>query len=308
MDTNIKTLIEKNYGIQIVNEIPGPRQFVAETHIITAIDGSRYFVKLIRYSKYSQKAIDSLPVLKQLKDLGLENINTPLITKDGELYLLSSNIIIIVFNYIDAKQTYDFDMGNFAKIIATVHQLTPQISGKVERELFEPLYLEEFPKVFGESLSENSDPTTRKMKAFLMPYKEELESDWENFQTIQSKCKDNKFDYVITHGDPAGNILEDIQRNLYLIDWDEIKLAPAERDTWFLSDRKEFMNSYIEIFPKYNINQLAYSFYVHNRYWEDLLGFMKEVLSDKSLDHRENNLQDLQKDCFGWLRPIIRKL
>ena len=38
-------------------------------------------------------------------------------------------------------------------------------------------------------------------------------------------------------------------------------------------------------------------------------GFIAEILSDKSEEHKKKNLDDLKKDCFGeWLRPLIRSL
>ena len=59
----------------------------------------------------------------------------------------------------------------------------------------------------------------------------------------------------------------------------------------------------------YKINELAYKFYLYNRFFEDLLGFIEEITSDKSNDHKETNLNNLKKDCFDeWLRPLIRAL
>ena len=38
-------------------------------------------------------------------------------------------------------------------------------------------------------------------------------------------CRDIEF--VITHGDGPGNILKDASGEIYLVDWDDVLLAPA---------------------------------------------------------------------------------
>src|SRR3989338_10631840 len=100
MDTNLKNLIEDVYDIQVTNVEAGPRQFVAETFILSFREEVKYFVKVIKYNKYPQRTLESLPILKQLIQQGIENINYPIETKTGELYVLSGGKLIILFNYI----------------------------------------------------------------------------------------------------------------------------------------------------------------------------------------------------------------
>lgn len=310
MNTNIKETIEKRYQIQLNNIMPGPRQFVAETYIFEDQKGQKYFSKLIRYTKYTDRTIQSLPVLEQLYESGITDINYPIKTRSGELFVLDGETLIILFNFIDATQTFGYDNRKLGTLIAEIHAKSKEISSNIPKEDFLLLYKEDFEQSFGSALNPlKTDKYIDEMHKILQGYKDEIRADWKNFANIIQKCRDISFDFVLTHGDAPGNVLVDKEQNIYLIDWDTILLAPAERDTWFLAESDEFMSVYKAFYPQYEMNLLAYKFYLYNRYFEDMLGFIDEVLSDKSDEHREKNLNDLKKDCFDkWLRPLIRKL
>jgi len=312
MDTNLKNLIEDVYDIQVTNVEAGPRQFVAETFILSFREEVKYFVKVIKYNKYPQRTLESLPILKQLIQQGIENINYPIETKTGELYVLSGGKLIILFNYINAVQAFGYDNKKFGELIAQIHSKTSKIFTTIPKEDFSLLYKEDFESFFEEALNPTkTDKYISEMASIIKNYEEEIRRDWKNFQYVISECKDISFDFVITHGDAPGNILvdKDQNQNIYLIDWDTILLAPPERDTWFMKDNKEFLDAYAAIYPNYKINELAHKFYLYNRYFEDLVGFIEEIMGEKSNVHKEMDLNNLKKDCFDeWLRPLIRAL
>lgn len=310
MDPSILRLIEKAYCVQIQRVADAPRQFVAETFVITLKNATRYFVKLIKYTKYAENTIKSLPVLIDLHKMGLSYINYPITTSRGQLYLIHDNTLVILFNFIDGKQTFDFDYKKLGKLIAEVHQMTPKVTADITKELFEPLYLEDLPKFLDLALNEaNTEEVEQQLRSYLNAYEPEIRQDWKRFHKLLKQCKSEKnTDYRLTHGDAVGNVMKSSRDELFIIDWDEIKLAPAERDTWFLIDNHQFLAGYCELIPDYKLNKLAYSFYIHNRYWEDLLGFIEEIFNTESIEHKRKNFEGLKKDCTGWLRPLLRSL
>lgn len=310
MDTNLKNLIEDVYNHQIKNIEAGPRQFAAETFILELEDGLKYFIKVIPNNKYARRIIEGLPVLEKLFDQGIKNITYPIKTKMGELYVLSDDKLIVLFNYIDAIQTFEYSNKKFGQLIAQIHSFTSKINTFILKENFSLLYKDDFEHMFEAALNPSkTDKYIREMSTLIKSYEAEIRQNWENFQAIITECKKAPFKLVITHGDAPGNILVDKDQNIYLVDWDSILLAPAERDTWFMKDNKEFMDGYSSIYKNYQMNPLAYKFYLYNRYFEDLVGFIGEIMSDKSDIHKELNLNGLKKDCFDeWLRPLIKSL
>ena len=83
---------------------------------------------------------------------------------------------------------------------------------------------------------------------------------------------------MLTHGDWPFNLLEDAAGTVHLIDWDELLLAPAERDTWIADDDPAFWRAYRARRVGQAENELATAYYLHARYFEDLLGAVQLIL------------------------------
>ena len=166
-----------------------------------------------------------------------------------------------------------------------------------------------FPRTFNQALEISTDPINEELRKTLLPFETEIRNDWDTFQQIIQECRNLPSDkFVLTHGDAPGNVMVNNSGELFVIDWDAIMLAPPERDAWFLRDNVQFIQGYKEKYPGYRVNPLFYNYYLLWRMFDDLFGWMGEILSDKSDAHRAKNLADLKDDYFNWLRPLVRDL
>jgi spectinomycin phosphotransferase len=303
----LQQFLRKHYPLEVRSIDPAPRQFVAETFVATAADGQRFFVKRFPPGRLPRHALESLPVLRALYDAGLTQINVPLVTRSSELHARDGDATVVVFNYIDAPQTFEYDMGALGTLLARLHQQRGRIPIPISLEPFRPPYAAEWHDSLEQAaITPTHDTVVDGLQRVLDEYGAELQDDWAAFERVAEQCRRANLHYVITHGDAPGNVLKDAHDNIFLVDWDEILLAPAERDTWFLLDDSAFMAGYRSVIPDYIPSDLAYRFYLLNRYFEDWLGFVKEILADGSEAHRAWNLRQLRKDCLGWLRPLVR--
>ncbi|MGH2586529.1 MAG: phosphotransferase family protein, partial [Dehalococcoidia bacterium] len=117
---------------------------------------------------------------------------------------------------------------------------------------------------------------------------------------------------LITHGDGLGdNVIAGSDGRLYLVDWDELMLGPPERDTWFyLSNTaagEAFLERYRMTFPDYHPDPLRYTFYLYRRFFEDLLGYVERILESPLVEHQAWNVAEIEKTCFQWLWPAMRR-
>lgn len=309
MEETLKSFLKLHYNLSLISITPGPRQFVAKTYIAKDEFGIQYFIKQYPSGRDNQPVLSGLPILKKLHDWGFPYSNHPYPNREGQLSDYMEQSLIVVFNYFNAIHTLDYDLPSFGTILAKLHTYSlKDAKFDLPIELFDMWYLKKGPdllkKVYSNSLT---DSIVHQTQQLLQPYQSELKQDWEEFEVLRERCRSSKQAYVLTHGDPAGNILVDEKRSLYLVDWDDIKLAPAERDTWFMQDNPEFLEGYLQYFPKHQVSALFYSYYVLNRYWDDLFGYLENILSDKPDTIRRENLKDLEKNCLGWLRPLVRK-
>ena len=125
---------------------------------------------------------------------------------------------------------------------------------------------------------------------------------------------------MITHGDGPGNVLQDPSGEIYLVDWDDVMLAPRERDLWFHlresaalevnayhASARTLLGHYRKVFPDYQVNSAALSFYVYSRYLDDLEGFLWRIMEPgRKPSEKKRYLDLLEKDCLTWLRPWVR--
>jgi spectinomycin phosphotransferase len=303
----IRPYLEEHYDLQIASIVPAPREFVAETYVVETPGGDRYFVKLWLAARLPPHVTGSLVVLDQLYRSGLTQINRPIPTRSGALYSTNRDGIVAVFDYIEGVSTLDYDLDSFGALIADLHLRTKHITAPIVRETFRPSYSRELHDALADVAHQRaSDGILLGLRRFLREYHDEIERDWHAFKATCAACREADLDFVITHGDAAGNVRVATEGTIFVVDWDEILLAPPERDTWFLVQEPAFLAGYRRLIPDYAPKPLAYRFYVYNRYFEDLLGYVLEILGDESDEHRAWNLAELHNTCVGWLRPLIR--
>ena len=112
---------------------------------------------------------------------------------------------------------------------------------------------------------------------------------------------------MVTHGDAAGNVLVDGDA-VYVVDWDTIRLAPRERDTWFHLHTPGFLALYRAYVPGYTFDMDIYHFYLYWRYFDDLWGFVDKILSPELSDaDKTHHMRELVKTCDEWLRPLMER-
>src|ERR1700751_5688302 len=103
MKSEIRAAIETHYGLTLRKCVPGPRQFVSTTYILTDVQDRNYFCKCVDKPLFIPDIIKSLPVVEAMYVQGLHQIACPLRAAGG-LYLFVEGTLVVLFNYIAAQQ------------------------------------------------------------------------------------------------------------------------------------------------------------------------------------------------------------
>jgi len=305
------SFLENNYPFKVASIKKGPRGFVAETFIAVTDSDKKFFIKVTEKGGYTRYIEESLPALSELYQLGLKQVAVPIKSNNGSLSLEFNGHILIVFNFIEGKWSFECDFNQVVEILANLHKLTPKVKAKVGKEDYQLPLGEEYQKHF-KLLQNHSSPNQYigELVTIIKSRKKEFEKLWQIFLSASEHCQKANFDLVITHGDALCNTIDGTDGQVYLVDWDDILLAPAERDNWFLLGKKttpKFLKAYQRYFPSYRPDKLAYEFYVLRRYFDDIEGFIKEILEHKEDKSKKQNLKELY-DIFNWLDPVIDEL
>jgi spectinomycin phosphotransferase len=288
--------------------LPGARGTVAETFDVQAASG-RFFVKLVPISRYSVNIERALPVQRELHALGVRWINVPVPGLSGALSVRLADKLLIVFEFIDAEWTREPPFEAYVDLLASVH--LARLSSAVGPETFEHAWLPDLRRrvaAFREGFSE--DPSLRAVEDAVRRLALEIEADlvrFERLTTVVAARTDRA--RVLTHSDAAWNTLVDGAGHVYLVDWDDLLLAPAERDTWFhltsLEDRARFLPLYRRHVPGYEVDESFYAYYLMRRYLEDLEGILDWIsAADATPERRALHLEQFEGTLEALRRPV----
>jgi spectinomycin phosphotransferase len=303
--------IRESYALDITSYAPAPRQFVAETFILSNQQGDSYFCKIVDKPVFIAQIIASLPALDAIHALGFERIGYPIRTRSGALHVLAEQTLIVLFNYIDAPQNYTYDEYAFGTLTGQIHRLTPQVRVDMPRESFGEGAQEYFERVLGARSTHSDDAVTQALHGLLAQHKAALRAYYAIFLEVAATCRADPGTFVITHGDAPGNVLVKSADDLYIIDWDDISLAPAERDLWFLDARPAFMAGYRSVYPGYQIDARARTFAILSYYFNSLTHYFNEILPAHADEYRRSHLATLAEyldPARSWIAPYLLTL
>lgn len=115
----------------------------------------------------------------------------------------------------------------------------------------------------------------------------------ETLKDYQTKFSKLPMEFVLTHGDAHHcNVLQN-ELEVFLIDWDNIKIGPRERDLWFY-ELAPIIDDYLALNPNLKINHDLCLYYQTQRFLEDLRIAIESNDSQSLLNH------------WGWLESYDR--
>lgn len=217
--------IRKEYQLEEVSLTPARRGFFGETWQLK--DGEkRYFAKLIYFPEYQHTYAQSFEIIDFLCRKGIDFISTIVKASDGRLFTCFDGAVLGVFNWIDGEnvetnETKIFEYQMLAKIYAI-----PIDGIEVRKEDFSgksaALFYEQWAAVKDEEIL-----------SLLAENRDKLEYRAGRLQYFADLCIADTSGFYLTHGDAGGNFFVNGYRH-FLIDWDDVLLAPPERDAWVM--------------------------------------------------------------------------
>ena len=284
-----------------------PRGFVAETFCLDTNKG-KFFIKIIKNPRFADNIPYSLEVQSRIAKR-LDFVPSPVKTVDNKfLWTTDDNIAVCLFEYIDGKpNTADKD-GNphgaendFTKVVPLAAEIYNLKIECKKKETFPILLRREM-----ERFLEGKMKLTAEVTDFIKGYITYIQNKWNEYNAVCDRLSGINNNFYLTHGDMPGNLVKDKNNKLHIIDWDDILLAPIERDFWFYMDSEENIRKITGIFNnheiKWDFNKDYYLYYLFTRFFEDLYGYME--MDSISMTGRKN-AQLIKTEVFDWLMPMM---
>lgn len=289
--------IQTEYGIAARSLSPAKRGFFGETwQLIT--DSSCYFVKIIYWAHQKEKYRNSFSTIDFLLEQGINFILKPVPTICGTLYGEFQGGVVGVFAYVTGDNREDYPLERLFSRLGKIYQLTPP-EGIVPKEQLDAAVLKSY------------DALKKQVRALTVDFDEICAEN----ETLISRCRERLLKFtalcqnepvtlVVTHGDAGGNcILEG--ESFTIIDWDDPKLAPPERDAWF------FMQQWWQIdvinksildagFP-YSMNSRLLCYYCYNSFFQYMCEYFQAYLGSGSVEQRSGFIKDFRNYFSSWV-------
>lgn len=293
----LKKYLNKNYNF-IVKEIkPASRGMEGETWVVTT-SSDIFFVKINFLSRVNKNFIKSVDAIDILNEKGINNINEIIKTKKNENYIKFNKKVLVVFKYIDGKIDYNYPYLKLMKLLINIYKTNIKTEIPTENFKIDKLLNRLNINLLKAQKYLKLNNLLNKYQVNIQKYVRELKKYYEKIDKTTLK--------VITHGDGCVNVM--VGTKVFLIDWDEILLAPIERDCWFFMDYKYKIKNINNLLKKNNIDYtISIDMLAYYAYKSSIIYLNNDI--EKYFELESIGILDDIKEVFeGWVFKKISSL
>ncbi len=266
--TQLMEWIRQTYGLSPQSLEPAKRGFYGETWQLKA-DGGRYFLKL-DYSIHQSIYERSFPALERLHEHGLDFVSRIVKTADGCLCARYDGAVLGLFEWIDGEnmETDETKIPEY-QMLAQVYAV-PCDGLDLPRERFGSDSATVFFNRWA-TLAENAhNASTARALAVLEANRGTMQHRAARLVQFADRCAGDQSHMYLTHGDAGGNVLVQGD-NYFIVDWDDPRIAPPERDAWFMCPedwaRASFESALSDHGIPYRLRPERLGYYCYNTYF-----------------------------------------
>ncbi|PZS00115.1 MAG: hypothetical protein DLM69_06715 [Candidatus Chloroheliales bacterium] len=312
--------ISSAYGLPVTALTFVPLGEVGIAYVVDCADGRRYFAKLLPGSRQgrSQQAKLGvyLPITYELYERGLfRNLPCPIATSAGALHDRFGEYALTLFRYIEG-QTLPYDTATYpkpvrdqlARAIATIHRATHLlISPLPPAAAFEMRFADDLRRGLAalNLIGPLHRPGQIALRDLLLPRRDALLDRLADTEQLADTARARATSLVLCHTDMGGdNNMVDAAGRVYILDWEDITLAPPEHDLQTFSDRHfaDFLTVYQQAGGATALDPLQFAFYFQRRYLVDLTDWLIRILYENTDPLQDvHDLAGIQSECLNKL-------
>jgi spectinomycin phosphotransferase len=225
-----------------------------------------------------------------LKDQGIASVVAPLPTKSHALWAKLVDWTVIVYPFIDGDTSFtgmtDEQWRELGTIFKQIHQVIVPAEGfkSLHKETFDPAEYARWVREFEtqHTHSEGGSASQRALRSSWVAHQSMIHTGVTSLETLAGVLQGRSGPYVICHADlhPA-NLIRDHAGHVFVIDWNDVMLAPKERD--FIFVRELQADAFWEGYGQREIDWIALTYYLWERVVQDVIECAKDVFFNDDL-------------------------
>jgi spectinomycin phosphotransferase len=227
-----------------------------------------------------------------LNDQGITSVVAPIPTRSNALWTRLEDWTVIVYPFLDGETTWtgmtDEQWKEVGSTFKRIHQVMLPPSGfeSLRKETFDPTEYAQWIRAFEPQhiSSEGRSPSERALLSSWLAHQSTIHAVVTSLEKLAVVLQSRSLPYVICHADlhPA-NLLRDPPGHVFVIDWDEVMLAPKERDFLFIKESSTDSEAlpgtpaFFQGYGQTEIDWIALTYYRYERVVQDLIECAQEV-------------------------------
>lgn len=303
--------LSAEYGWSNLRLTPADRGFYGETWRADAAQGC-FFVKLIAYRRHIPGFLQSLAAVRRMNDMGLDFISRPVETRSGDGFTPALDGVAAAFRFEEGVHTEDYPLEKLFVRMADVYRLSTQ-----DFELsWEQFGMNEYLG-FQDALriaQSSGAPAVKDVLRVMNAHRAELEMCAEVLRKVIPVCRRTPIHRVITSGDVGGNVLLRGDE-MVIIDWDQLVIAPVERDMWFYMQDMRQIDLVNEVMERQElpvrVEPVRLAYYACSRTFFYMREYLFAAMADGgegTAAQTEGYFADFGEKCMGRAKRIADAL
>lgn len=308
-DETLKACLHDYYGLTVakLEFLPLGLDTWAGLYAVTTAENTNFLLKVKAGSLYEA----SCYIPRYLADQNIEAVVAPLPTVNSTLWVQLNEWTLRLYSFVEGVTGWQTmlneqqwqSLGRSLKQIHEVAILTEQWP-EVRREKFDATEYANFITSFEAEQTKFSARSSleEKFRASWILHQPTIKILLKAMEKLGTVLQERITEYKICHADlHPGNLIRSENGQVSIIDWDEVMLAPKERDFLFINtDVSQEKSPFFSGYSKVAIDWVALTYFRCERVIQDLIACAQDVCLRSDLEN-ETKIEALQlfEDILG---------
>jgi spectinomycin phosphotransferase len=240
----LRTCLREHYGLVAVTLefLPRGHDYRAGVYRVVSAQGAAYLLKATSRPFYAPSCL----IPRSLHEQGITAVVAPLPTISGSLWTRLAEWTVIMYPFLDGDTSLagmtEAQWHETGRIFRQIHRapLPPAGVPSMRTEAFDPTAYRRWVQAFETQhlpASHDGRDAARALCAAWVAHQATIHATVSALDQLAAVLQARTLTYVFVHADlHAANLLRDPAGRVFVLDWDEVMLAPRERDFIFIRE------------------------------------------------------------------------
>ena len=290
-EEHLRACLQDEYAISAVTIefLPLGLDMRAGVYRVVSEQESAYLLKVKAGPLYEPSCL----VPRYLKDQGIPAVVAPLPTKRNTLWTQMGEWTVIVYPFIEGEVTWnppmtDEQWQNAGKTLNQIHRVRLPTEGfeSLRKETFDPTGYSRSVDILETQYvyADGGSQVEQELRSAWIAQQPTIHTIIASLEKLAGALQRQSGPQVICHADlHPSNMIRGQANQVFVIDWDDVMLAPKERDFIFVGDARANPSTELDAAPFFQgygqteIDWIALTYYLWERVIQDVIAYAEEV-------------------------------